>query len=288
MPTSVRDFCLRVLESGDIESKLAPPRDARGEPLFDDATTPPICLERPARDPDLEMSAGSDKLPRPGQLSAPAARATCLARFAHHELMAVELFAWALLRWPDMPSGLRAALLGALEAEQIHCRLYLDRLAALGGQLSDYTHSNYFWQQAPVIAAAPDGPKAFLSGMGLTLEQANLDFTLIYRDAFRAHGDEASARVCQRVHDDEIGHVRLAAHWLRVLCPEHDRDQVAAYDASVPFPLAANRAKGRRFDVAARERAGLSAPFIEHVRKARSSQQSRVVPPGTRPRNPSR
>ncbi len=35
----------------------------------------------------------------------------------------------------------------------------------------------------------------------------------------------------------------------------------------------AARAKGRRFDVASRKSAGLSDRFIEHVRKARSTQE---------------
>ncbi len=50
--------------------------------------------------------------------------------------------------------------------------------------------------------------------MGLTLEQANLDFTLTYRDGFAEAGDLESAAVCQTVHDDEIAHVALAARWL--------------------------------------------------------------------------
>jgi hypothetical protein len=41
----------------------------------------------------------------------------------------------------------------------------------------------------------------------------------------------------------------------------------------VPYPLAAARAKGRRFDEAARRRAGLSGEFIAFVRGARSSQE---------------
>jgi uncharacterized ferritin-like protein (DUF455 family) len=113
--------------------------------------------------------------------------------------------------------------------------------------------------------------------MGLTLEQANLDFSLLYRDAFRAAGDEQSAIVCQRIHEDEIRHVGLAARWLERLS-EPGMSSIQAYDTAVPFPLAASRAKGRRFDVAARERAGLDPAFIEHVRTARSSQRSRKHP----------
>jgi uncharacterized ferritin-like protein (DUF455 family) len=204
------------------------------------------------------------------------ARALCLARFAHHELMAVELFAWALLRWPEAPAGLRAAWLGALAEEQDHCRLYLGRLGALGARFTDYDHSDYFWRQVPNIAASPAGPRAFLAGLGLTLEQANLDFTLIYRDAFRAVGDEETAAVCQRVHDEETGHVGLAYRWLLSL-DDRGRSACEAYRAAVPFPLSAARAKARRFDAESRRRAGLDSEFIAFVRQARSSQEIGAV-----------
>ncbi len=274
-PAQIRAFCLSVLERGDLASKLAPPRTPDGSPLDDDAPGPPAFIDAPARDAGLEMKVGLGKLPRPGALTAPDARALCLARFAHHELMAVELFAWALLRWPDAPPGLRRGLLGALADEQKHCRLYLDRLEAHGASFSDFDHSDYFWKQAPAIAASPHGIRAFLAAMGLTLEQANLDFSLTYRDGFREAGDEASARVCQVVHDDEVRHVRLAAEWMRRLGEAEELDEIAAYERYVPFPLGASRAKGRRFEPAPRREAGLSPELIEHVRTAKSPQQAR-------------
>ena len=118
------------------------------------------------------------------------------------------------------------------------------------------------------IARSPHGPRAFLCAMGLTLEQANLDFAAAYRDAFRASGDERSAQVCDAVQHDEVRHVALAARWLRKLAP--GRSDLEAYTEAVPFPFAATRAKGRRFDAEARQRAGLSPEFIEAVRTARS------------------
>jgi uncharacterized ferritin-like protein (DUF455 family) len=105
--------------------------------------------------------------------------------------------------------------------------------------------------------------------MGLTLEQANLDFSGLYAEAFRRAGDAASADVCERVQRDEVRHVRLAARWLRELSPPGASD-ADAYRTCVPFPFGANRAKGRRFDAEARRRAGLSEAFIEQVRHARS------------------
>jgi uncharacterized ferritin-like protein (DUF455 family) len=282
-PSNVQAFCLGILESGDLMTKLSAPLDAQGQTLPDSPMGSPVFIDRPARDPGLRMQSGSHRLPRPGQLSDPEHRKLCLSRFAHHELMAVELFAWALLRWPTLPQSLRRGLLSALVDEQRHCRLYLERLEAHGGHFDSGDHSDYFWQQVPAIAASPAGPRAFLAAVGLTLEQANLDFTLTYRDGFAEAGDVESARVCQLVHDEEIAHVALAARWMKRLgeldsnespdSNETEETDLDRYLAAVPFPLGPARAKGRRFEVAPRRRAGLSEALIEHVRHARSSQE---------------
>ena len=268
-------FCRQILERGDLASKLAAP------PAWRDVGPEPVRIAGPARDPGLEMRGKVDPLPRPGRLKDPAARAACLAKFAHHELMAVELFAWALLRWPELPRAMQQGLVGILTEEQLHCRLYLARLEAHGGKLQEHALSDYFWKHAEAIASAQDGPAAFLAAMGLTLEQGNLDFGPLYGDAFREGGDPKSAAVCARVHQDEVGHVRFAAHWLRQLARDPSRpdeppsDDVALYEAAVPFPLCAARAKGRRFNAEARREAGLSEAFIEHVRAARPASAAR-------------
>lgn len=272
-PANVQAFCLALLRAPDLASKLRPPLSIDGAWLPDTGPTAPIEIARPARAPEIALAAGAAPLPRPGALATAEARASCLARFAHHELMAAELFAWALLRWPDLPAELRHGWLVALRDEQRHCGLYLARLRAHDSELHEHVLSDYFWKHVPAIAASPAGPSAFIAALGLTLEQANLDFTLLYRDAFREAGDEASAVVCQTVHDDEIRHVALAAKWLAELAAV-GAGEIARYTDAVPFPLSAARAKGRRFDVAARRRAGLGEDFIEHVRAARSSQET--------------
>ena len=272
---TLREFCLELLQRGSLSAKLAPPS---GE-IRDIDRGPARAIERPTRAPGLKMKSGAGRLPSPRDLHDPAARAICLARFAHHELMAVELFAWALLRWPEMPTELRRGLLQVLGEEQDHCRLYLARLEAHGSGLPEHDLSDYFWKQVPAIERAPAGPRAFLAAMGLTLEQGNLDFTLLYRDAFRKAGDEDSARVCERVHEEEIGHVRMACQWLTRLAGD-GKDDLEAYEEAVPFPLSLTRAKGRRFDAAARRRAGLSERFIAQVRHARSPQAPRKQPTG--------
>ncbi|MCP5058649.1 MAG: ferritin-like domain-containing protein [bacterium] len=263
----VREACQHILTRGDLASKLTPVA-ADGATLLDSDVTKDTFPSRPVRGAGLEMASGAATLPRPGALRSPHARAVCLARFAHHELQAVELFAWALLRWPELPQEMAAGWLHILGDEQRHARAYLDRLEAQGFAFASFApHSDYLWKNVDVM----ETPAAFLAAVGLTFEQANLDFSLLYRDAFREAGDEESARVCQEIHDDEVGHVAFAASWLEVLQP--GGDAIARYEASVPFPFSAARAKGRRFDVAGRRKAGLSDAFIEHVRTARSSQE---------------
>lgn len=256
-------YCLGILEGGSLADKLVPPP----ADLADRPGRSALHVDRPVRQPGLDLRGAAGRLPPLGRLADPAAAAACLARFAHHELMAVELFAWALLRWPELPDALKRGWLHTLADEQRHLRMYEERLGALGSSIAEHPCSDYFWRQAPAIAASAHGPKAFLCAMGLTLEQANLDFSALYADAFRRVGDVASAEVCERVHEDEIGHVRQAVVWTRRL--DGCDSDLEAYRRLVPAPFEAARAKGRRFVASARQRAGLSEAFIAFVRDAR-------------------
>ena len=267
--TTIQARCRRILEGGTLADKL----HGNDEPqAVDDVEGAVIVdVDVPARFGVLAMVEGAERLPALRELTRLDARVACLSRFAHHELMAVEMFAWALLRFPDAPRALRRGMWAALVEEQAHLGLYLDRMKAHGAAIGDVPLSGYFWKLMPPIRSAADPLKAFLCAQGLTLEQANLDFTITYRDAFSLAGDVDSAAVMQRVHDDEISHVRLARTWL---CKGRDDDDdddsdVDAYVTHVPFPLSAARAKGRRFESGARRRAGLSEPFIAFVRDAR-------------------
>ncbi len=122
----IRAHCARILTSADLPAKLAPP--GRDEGREETGTHEVSAPERPARGPGLEMASGAVSLPRPGELRSPKARALALARFAHHELQAVELFAWAILRWPEVPEGLMSVWLAVLGDEQRHARLFLVRV----------------------------------------------------------------------------------------------------------------------------------------------------------------
>lgn len=272
LPQTAQQFCQRVLCGGELADKLLSPRGPDGKllPFVPDLPSLPSLPPggSPARAGVLQIREGATALPRLSQLTDPVARAQCLERFAHHELQAIELYAWMLLAYPELPLGLRRALLLTLEEEQTHLQLYIDRMRDFDWYLGASPLTDYLWQHHQGIARSPEPGLSFLCAMGLTFEQANLDFALLFRDGFRRAGDEQSALLMQRIHDDEIRHVRIANNWLRKLKrPAHT--DVQTYVESVPFPLSAARAKGRRFIVASRQQAGLSDGMIALVRAAR-------------------
>ncbi len=70
----------------------------------------------------------------------------------------------------------------------------------------------------------------------LTFENANLDHTLEYEEAARRAGDAKTAAVIERVHLDEIEHVRFGWTWLQVFKRE-DESAWDAYRANLTWPL---------------------------------------------------
>lgn len=181
--------------------------------------------------------------------------------FANHELLAIELLALALLRFPEAPRGLRRGLARIVGEEQEHLRGYLRRLDGTGVGFGDVPVNGFFWR---TLAPARD-PARLLAGLSLTFEQANLDYAAYYAEAFRAVGDGETAAALDRVLEDEVGHVRHGRVWFDRL---RDRRQPywEAWSGALPAPLTPARARGRGFVVEPRRRAGLADEDIERLR----------------------
>ncbi len=186
-------------------------------------------------------------------------RARILHALANHELQAAELFAWALLAFADLPRGFRAGLLAICADEQRHCAAYAARAAALGCRFGDCPVTGHFWNKLERLAT----PLGFVCTMGLTFENANLDFAAEYADAARAAGDPETAAILDEVQADEVDHVRFAWTWLGKLAPGEAPADVYARVAA--FPLGWHRARGTHLDVAARRRAGFDDEFIARL-----------------------
>jgi uncharacterized ferritin-like protein (DUF455 family) len=263
-----RDFACALVCAETLAEKLATP----GELELEDPE-PPLHLGAPGRPPQLQIvSSRALTVPPLAGMRDPHQRARILHAMANHELQAVELFAWALLAFPQAPLGFRAGLVKILSDEQVHLQLYIDRLHAHGHAFGDFGVTGHFWSKLEFMKT----PLGFCCAMGMTFENANLDFAVEYAEAARAVGDPETAQVLERVHHDEINHVRFAWTWLEKLCGE--RGPWATYNELATFPLGPQRARGKTFDREARRRAGISDEFIALL------EQTAPTRPSGRPR----
>lgn len=256
VPRTVRAYALDLLAATSLEAKLAPPVG-----LFDLEPGPATRVLAPARPPGLEIVEGRHaRTPPVLGMADPAQRLRILHAFASHELQAAEIFAWALLAFPDAPRSFRDGCVRIVGEEQAHLRLYAARIEALGGRFGDHPVSGHFWRKVPSIRT----PLQFVCTMGLTFESANLDFALEYAAAARRAGDDATAAALDRVHRDEIGHVRFAWEHLLLWKPA-SQTPWETYCDSVPPPHGASRARGATFDADCRRAAGMDEEFVGHL-----------------------
>jgi len=253
----IRDFARTVLLTEDLDVKLTP---ASGE-LTDADPGPALRAAGPGRPPHLRFQKVA--VPSIEGIADPAQRPRILHALANHELQAAELFAWALLAFPEAPPEFRRGLLRILDDEQRHTRMYIARVEDAGARFGDFPVHGYFWGKVETITT----PLLFLCAMSLTFENANLDHTEEYAEAARRAGDLKTAAVIERVHSDEIGHVRFGWTWLQVL-KEQDESAWDAYQANLTWPLRPARARGRIFDREGREAAGLDPEFIRRIEQS--------------------
>lgn len=261
----LREYAQRVVGESTLAAKIdAPPAE-----LSDLEPGPPLRIAEPARPPELGIvGARQARVPPIIGYPDPHQRARILHALANHEFQAAELFAWAILAFPDTPAAFRRGLLSILVDEQRHFRLYEARLETLGHSFGDFPVTGHFWNRIGDIQS----PLDFICAMGLTFENANLDFAAEYAEAARSFGDEETADVLELVHEEEIRHVAFAWRWLSKLAP--DEEPWSTYIAHLKPPLGPGRARGKSFDRSSRVRAGIDDDFIEKLATATSLHPS--------------
>jgi uncharacterized ferritin-like protein (DUF455 family) len=256
----ISDFARQVLFEENLEAKLLDPGS-----LSDHAPGTGIPVpSAPGRHKSMRFPALGERirapLPSVRDLEKTHERGVLLHFFANHELLALELMALTLLRFPDAPHKFRRGIAGTMLEEQRHLRLYLGRMQEFGLDFGHIPVNRYFWD----IMAETPSPLTFVTQMSLTLEQANLDFSKYYMDLFATLGDDTTRDILETVYQDEIGHVRHGLHWFREWRSPESSDW-EAYKKLLPFPLTPARAKGTFYYTEPRRQAGLTEDFIREL-----------------------
>lgn len=255
------EWAKSILSAERIEDKLFDPSS-----FSDNLKGPPIFWKEPARPPGMHFSRHTrqnDKLPPFQEHGNPDKRAICLHRFAGHELLAVEMMAFALLAFPEAPRSFRMGLANTLREEQVHVKLYMTQMERLGIKFGDLPLFKHFWKQIPYLTS----PIAYVSMMSLTFEMANLDFAPQYGASFKRSGDMESYNLMKQILQDEISHVRFGMRWIQKLKAK-DQDAYALYQESIGPLLTPKRAKGPIFQEAPRLEAGVPPSWIASLKNA--------------------
>ncbi|TGK01523.1 DUF455 family protein [Leptospira langatensis] len=253
---TLNEFAAFLIGSGKLEDKLYSPERMPEDILWPNYIPP----DKPERSTKISFSDKKSKMPRVEHLNNEENRVLSLHQFANHELMAVELFAWGILRFQDAPASVRKSMYKTILEEQKHLRLYLDSIRAWGMDLGDRSLNYIFWKQTPNMQSL----HKFYAIMALTFEGANLDFSLIYQKAFEKFEDYKRSEIMEIVHQDEIRHVKRGA---KVIFSEgvSGEDQWERYRELLVHPFTPRRAKGFFYFPELRTKAGLSQEFADRL-----------------------
>lgn len=255
----LREFAEQVLFATSLEEKLRRPEQITDERPGPALVTPAA----PGRPLELRFKAAGearDAFPGTRHLEQERERGQLLHFFANHELLATELMALVLLKFPEAPATFRNGVLRTLQDEQEHTRLYLERMRECGIHFGELPVSGYFWRTVSLM----ENPLDYVSSLCLTFEQANLDFALHFSKAFSQCGDQTTAQLLQGIYRDEIGHVAYGLKWFRRWKNPQESDW-EAFCRQLKFPLSPQRAKGLTLNVEGRRAAGFDAEFIAQL-----------------------
>lgn len=256
---SLKDAAEQILFGNSLEDKLI----NLDKISYQEAYEPLVILPKfPGRPHYLKpKSEKGSAFPGLHELENDRKRGEVLHFFANHELLAIELMALALLKFPNTPETFKKGIIKTLQEEQKHMNLYRGRMQEFGVEWGSVRVNSYFWDSMKSIAS----PLDYVVQMCLTFEQANLDYSLSYHQYFDQLGDKVSAKIMQEVLDDEIGHVGLGVVWLNRWKSPNESDW-QAYQRLLPYPITPARGKGKIYFDFLRTRAGLSKEFIEEMR----------------------
>ncbi|WP_380874395.1 rhamnosyltransferase [Sphingomonas sp. DBB INV C78] len=255
---SVAEAVRRVLDTADPRAKVkaarAAARDWRlGRLTHEFAVAMP---DRPARGdrPELLPPSRMRKRGRAGSLRT---RIAMLHALAHIEHSAIDLAADIIGRFgADFPRSFVDDWMEVLAEEAMHFAIVARRLRTLGATYGDLPAHDGLWEAAEETA---HDPLARLAVVPMVLEARGLDVTPAMIERFTAVDDLASARVLQRILNDEVGHVATGVRWFESCCQAQGFDAPAQWRKLVGTHFRGNLKPP--FNDSARDSAGLTQEF---------------------------
>lgn len=248
---TVQAWAHAYITSTDLQVKLTPP--PRPSMWATEAT--PVRVPAPGRPQAWSKTGRVRKLRKGGAFAQPERRAELVARMFGHELQAAELMAWALLAFPETPEAYKRGLMKIMDDEIRHMNMYAEYLHSLDFSPLDFPSRDWFWERIPSVKDA----LSFCATMGIGFEGGNLDHATKFVQQFRAVGDSIGASMIEKVHEEEIPHVRFAMHWFEKWSGPLSFEQ---WRLHLPAPLSPWVMKGDPLDRTGRLQAGFEASFL--------------------------
>jgi uncharacterized ferritin-like protein (DUF455 family) len=215
-----------------------------------------VMPDRPGR-PERPELLPPAAMPKRGKAGSLRGRIALLHALAHVECVAIDLALDMAGRFGRAQE--RAFVddwLGVAADEAMHFVLLARRLRALGSGYGALPAHGGLWEAAE---ATRGDIAARLAVVPMVLEARGLDVTPATIVRLRRAGDERSARILERILDDEIRHVRIGTKHFLAICERDGQDPVELWKT-----LVRSRFRGSLkppFNDSARQAAGLSRSF---------------------------
>ena len=224
-------------------------------PVFDVAM--PDVPARPAR-PELLRP---NMMPKRGRGGSERGRIALVHALCHIEFVAIDLALDAAGRFGGQRgAGFVSDWLGVAADEAMHFALLARRLVTLGSHYGALPAHDGLWDAARETA---HDVAARLAVVPMVLEARGLDVTPLTIERFLAAGDLRTARILQRILDDEIRHVGLGTRHFSAVCAERGDSPPKTWQMLVTRHF--RGAIKPPFNDSARRSAGLSCEFMAGV-----------------------
>ena len=255
---SVAAACVRVLETANplakVKAARAVVRAWRAGALVHrfDVAMP----DRPAR-PERPELLPPNRMPKRGRGGSERSRIALVHALAHIEFAAIDLaFDMAGRFGGEFPREFVDDWFAVGADEAMHFALLDRRLRTLGSEYGALPAHDGLWEAA---AATAHDVLARLAVVPMVLEARGLDVTPATIERAEAMGDMRTARILQRILDDELNHVAAGTKWFTARCAANGCDSPETWRALVNQYF--KGAVKPPFNDSARASAGLTREF---------------------------